>query len=308
MTHFYIGIDGGGTRSRLVAVDENMKAVGRAEGGSTNLAAETYEKIFANIKMLVEGFCADNDLSLQNCLGICLGSAGSHAGYNTKLLEQIFRDIGYSGSLQIYNDGEMLLLAETKGEPGAILISGTGSIGYAVDKAGTLFRIGGWGHLIDDGGSGYRIGMDAIKAAMMDFDGRGEKTLLSNMITDFFGVSTIGKLSGYIYGKDFTKAKVAEAAILVMDAANCGDNVAISIENQAAQDLITLARAMIKRAGLDAHKMVLSGSVILRNEYIRRIFEDEIRKTFPKMQIVEVTESPEMGAAYLAKTQRMMKP
>lgn len=302
MTHFYIGIDGGGTRSRLVAVDENMKVLGRAEDGSTNLAAETYKNVSASIKALVESFCAGAGLSLQNCRGICLGSAGASAGDNAKLLERIFRDIGYSGNVKIYNDGEMLLLAETKGEPGGILISGTGSIGYAVNKAGVLFRIGGWGHLIDDGGSGYRIGMDAIKAAMMDFDGRGEKTVLSNMVADFFGLDSLGKLSGYIYGKDFAKAKVAEVALLVRDAASRGDNVAIAIENQAAQDLITVARAMIKRAGLDAHKMVLSGSVILRNEYIRKIFESEIRKSFPNMQIVEVSDSPEMGAAYLAMT------
>jgi N-acetylglucosamine kinase-like BadF-type ATPase len=317
--NFYIGIDGGGTRSRLAAADENMNIIGRAEGGSTNIAAETYEGVFCNIKNLFEKFLRETDVSLQNCQGICIGSAGASTGNNGKLLEQIFREIGYAGKLKIMNDAELVLLAETKGKPGVIIISGTGSAGYSINKKGKIFRAGGWGHLVDDGGSGYRIGMDAVKAALMDFDGRGKKTVLTSMVAEFAsaekplpnsqernGFSDLNlremseKITGYIYGNNFTKAKIAEIAMLVNSAANQGDRVAISIEQNAAEDLINLAAALIKRAELSSHKLILNGSIILRNENIRSIFENEIRKRFPAMNISEISLSAEVGAAFLA--------
>ena len=306
MTKYVIGIDGGGSHSRLAAIDMNMKILGHAEGDSTNLAAFPYEIVLSNIQRLLDEFCSGTCVDLQNCLSICFGSAGASTGTNAKLLEKIFRNIGYTGKLSIMNDAELILLSETKGEPGAIIISGTGSVGYAVNKQGAAFRAGGWGHIIDDGGSGYRIGMDAIKAALMDFDRRGEKTLLTKMIIDFFDCSAPDELTGCIYGSEFNKAKIAEIAMLVKDAAKQGDTVAALIERQAANDLSALARALINRAELDTHKIVLSGSVILHNENIRSIFENEFRKDFPELQIVQACEKAEISAAYLAMKEALL--
>ena len=174
---FFIGIDGGGTRSRLVAMNENMEAACHLQGGSTNIASETYEGVYTNIKNLLNELTDATQAGLASVLSLCIGSAGASTGNNAQLLEKIFRDIGYTGKLTIMNDAELVLLAATRGEPGIIIISGTGSVGYAIDKEGATHRAGGWGHLIDDAGSGYRIGMDAIQAALMDFDGRGEKTV-----------------------------------------------------------------------------------------------------------------------------------
>jgi len=300
MTQYVIGIDGGGSRSRLAAIDKDMKILGRSESGPTNISTETYEGVFFNIQNLLSEFCANSATSLQNCLAICIGSAGASTGENAKMITQIFRDIGYAGKLKVMNDAELVLLTETNDEPGAIIISGTGSVGYAVDKEGTVFRAGGWGHIIDDGGSGYRIGMDAIKAALMDFDGRGEKTLLTKMVEEFFGDIRLNRLTSYIYGNEFSKAKIAEIAMLVRSAASQGDSVALGIELQAAKDLLLLARSLIKLACLDDHKIVLSGSILLHNENIHRTFECELRSAFPEMQIVRICEGAEIGAAHLA--------
>jgi len=300
MIKYAIGIDGGGTRARLAAIGEDMSILGRVEGGSTNLAAETYDVVYSNIEKLINEFLTASNTNLQNCVSICIGSAGASTGNNTERLTQIFRDIGYTGKLKVMNDAELVLLSETNGDPGAIIISGTGSIAFAIDKEGTTFRTGGWGHMIDDGGSGYRIGMDAIKAALMDFDGRGEETLLTKMVADFFEVAQLNQLTGYVYGSDFSKARVAEIAMLVREAARLGDSVAKKIELNAAEELLSLASILVKRARLDSDKIVLSGSVIVHNENIRQIFESELCKTFPKIQIAEMSESAEVGGAKLA--------
>ena len=297
---FFIGIDGGGTRSRLVAMDENMETVCHLQGGSTNIASETYEGVYTNIKNLLNEFTTTIQAGLQDILSLCIGSAGASTGNNVQLLEKIFRDIGYMGKLTIMNDAELVLLAATKCEPGIIIISGTGSVGYAIDKEGATHRAGGWGHLIDDAGSGYRIGMDAIQAALMDYDGRGEKTVLTKMVTDFFDVKTPDKILGYVYGSHFHKSKIAEIATLVKDAATKNDPAAIKIQQQAASDLILLCHALIKKSGLHVHNIVLSGSVILHNQAIRHAFEAAIYGKFPNVQIIPMSKSAEIGAAQIA--------
>jgi len=287
---FYIGIDGGGTGSRLVAIDAGKNMLASVEGGSTNIAAVGREVVSSNIKALVEQL----GYGLADCNGLCIGSAGATVGDNRRILEEIFRELGYSGKVLISNDGELMLLAETGGEPGAILISGTGSVAYAIDLAGTRHRAGGWGHIIDDGGSGYRIGMDAIQAVQKAFDGRGAATMLTQMIDVDMS---------YIYSPTFHKAEIAKLAVVVCTAAEQGDSVALAIERRAAIELVELATAVITRAGLveHEHKLVLSGSVILRNANIRSIFEDEMRRRFNNIRITEPSKSPAFGAALLAR-------
>jgi len=297
---YFIGIDGGGSRSRLVAIDKSKKIIARAEGGSTNITSESYDGVFASIKNLLDDFCTDTGVSLKNCQSLYIGSAGASTGENASLLEKIFRDIGIKGKIKVTNDAELVLMAATGGEPGIILIAGTGSVGYAIDKEGITHRAGGWGHLIDDGGSGYRIGMDAIKAVLEEHDGRGDKTVLTGMVAEFFKQENPAQILSYIYGNTFHKSEIAKLAVLVEEAAGVGDTVATAIEAQAAKDLIALASALIHRAQLFAHTIVLSGGIILHNKNIRHIFEAAIGKVFSDMHIVPMRESAELGAAHIA--------
>ena len=298
---YYIGIDGGGSFSRLAAVDGNMQIIGRNEGGSTNIASMGYDGVLKNIRGLIEGFNVVSGTALADCRGIVIGTAGAGLPENARLVEQVFREIGYASKIKVMTDGELVLAAECKGAPGAAVISGTGSIAYARDRHGNTLRAGGWGHLIDDSGSGYGIGIDAIRHALMDFDGRGEKTILTAMVDRHFGLKgDIGGVLKYVYGPDFTKAGIAEIALLVQQAYLEGDKVAVAIQNRAAAALAALAAALVKKAGLDEHKIVISGSVLLKNRDIRAKFCEAINSRFPKMQIVEAGARPEDGAARLA--------
>jgi len=297
---YFIGIDGGGSRSRLVAIDKNRNIIARCEGGTTNLAAETHEGIYNNMQDLFTDLYVAAARPPSDCGALYIGSAGASTGENAKLLEKIFRDIGITGKIKVTNDAELALMAATQEEPGIIIIAGTGSVGYAIDKEGITHRAGGWGHLIDDGGSGYRIGMDAIKAALMELDGRGPKTALTGMVTNFFEQTNPAEILSYVYSNSFHKSKIAKISILVESAANQGDSVAIAIEAQAAADLIKIARSLIHSAQLFAHNVVLSGSIILRSKNIRTLFESAICKAFPEMKIIPMKESAELGAAYMA--------
>jgi len=300
MAQYVIGINGGASHSRLAAMDKEGNIIGQSFGKATNITSETYEGVALNIQNLLDELFTSSGLELKDCAAMCIGSAGASTGDNAGQLEQILRKLGYNGKLRIMNDAELVLLSETGGCAGAIIISGTGSVGYAIDNDGGIFRAGGWGHIIDDGGSGYRIGMDAIGAALMDFDGRGERTRLTKIVSEFFDGISLDKLADYVYSDEFNKAYIAKLARLVESAAKEGDNIALEIEQKAASDLASVARALIKRAGLSKHKIVLSGSIILRNENVQRLFCEGLLKDFPEIEIVEMAEDAEIGAARLA--------
>jgi len=297
---YFIGIDGGGTHSRLVAIDKEMNVLGMHSCGATNITSEPFENVYANIKNLLHEFNIQTNTSLEDCQAICIGTAGAKTSDNAAITADIFRKLGFTGHLTVMNDAELVLAAETKGEPGAAIIAGTGSVGFALDHNGAILRTGGWGHLIDDGGSGYRIGMDAIKAALMDFDGRKKKTILTRMIASHFEIEQIDQVLSYIYSESFNKSKIAEIAMLVSKASSEGDSIAQAIELDAANNLISLAKVLIQKAKLSTHKIVLSGSIIIHNQKIRTKFCRDIQAMFPEMQIVNASAKPEMGAAYLA--------
>ena len=302
---YCIGIDGGGTKSKLVAVDEDLNVIGRHIGKATNPTSVPNETLFENICNLITEFNVMTNTSLKDCKALCLGTAGVDGNRHVAPLEQIFRAIGFEGKLKIVADAVIAIMAKTKGEAGIVIISGTGSIGYAVDEKGQFSRCGGWGAYIDDCGSGYKIGMDAVRYALMAFDGRGKKTVLSEMLINHFGLQRLDEIIPHIYGTVstktvFDKAMIAGLSTLVSTAVKAGDEIAISIEKAAAEDLADIAKTLIYRNGLYEHSVVLSGSILLNNINIQRRFTEIVMEAYPKMRITPLDEDAEMGAVYLA--------
>jgi len=292
---YYIGIDGGGSTSRLLAVDENDNIIAERLGGATNLTALSSEAVSGNISELLRG------LDLSECKSLCIGTAGIADGGNIPRVEKIFRGLGYKGKLKIVSDAVIALMAETKGEAGIVVISGTGSIAYAIDKEGNTSRCGGWGALIDDGGSGCKIGMEAIRYALMAFDGRGKKTVLEDMINKHFGLKQISDILKIIYSPSFEKAKAAKLSKLVSKAAKQKDEAAMLIEEEAALELAKLAKTLIKKHGLYENFVVLSGGILLNNSNIQAKLSGHILEAYPKVKISKLDTPAEMGAVYMAK-------
>jgi len=134
----------------------------------------------------------------------------------------------------------------------------------------------------------------------MEQDNRGQKTILSGMVKEFFNQPDAAQILSYVYSSTFQKSEIAKLARLVQSAASQGDTIAQAIEATAANDLIALASTLIHRAQLFAHTIVLSGGIILHNKSIRSTFEAAIIKAFPNMQIMPMEESAELGAAHIA--------
>jgi len=160
---------------------------------------------------------------------------------------------------------------------GLLLISGTGSICYGKDENGKIFRTGGFGYLIDDHGSGYWFGKEAIKAAMYSHYHYGEKSLLEDMVFRHFSIKDPQEVYDLIY-KNNSKMIIASASELVFNAFKEGCPVAEKIIHKGADELVYLVLNCSKLINGRSPCVVLHGSV----------FKQEILIEFVKKKLIEL--------------------
>ena len=296
---YFVGIDGGGTKSRLMAVDEEGNQYGPYFGKSTNINSNPAEVVQANIKSLVLEFLQEQGVSWGALSGICIGSAGIDLPQNVLDYERMLRTSGARCPLKAVNDVEIVFESEAKGQPGIVVISGTGSIVFGKDEKKCTVRIGGWGHIVGDEGSGYWIGKEAVRRSLYSYDGREEKTALVPLLEEACKIKRIPDILDIVYTPNINKSVIADFSKLVDQAANEKDAVAIRILEEAAQDLYLMIIAARNKMTLqDDFPVILSGGTILGSQLL---YDRVCRKIAPLTKNVKKThQEPCMGAVYLA--------
>ena len=183
-------------------------------------------------------------------------------------------------------------------DAGMIVESGTGSFAYARNRRGETLRVGGWGAAFDDPGSGYDLGRKAIMAALHDFDGRGERTVLTSRICRVLKLSDITQ----IVPKKLDPQQVAALFPLVLEAARQGDRVARRLCSQAAFDLAQMAVALGRRLGRRPMvPVVCAGGVFRSSPTLRRSFARQVRQGMPGVRVRLLQHEPVEGALAMAR-------
>jgi N-acetylglucosamine kinase-like BadF-type ATPase len=139
--------------------------------------------------------------------------------------------------------------AATHGEPGILVISGGGAVAYGRNASGYSLRVGGWGHLLGDEGSGYWIGLEAIKTALRSWAGMTPKTALETRVMEVFGTDDDRKVLGEVYSGSFSEADIAGLVPLVVALSEEGDEAAVGIIDEATRKLAGLCSAALDRLG-----------------------------------------------------------
>ena len=170
------------------------------------------------------------------------------------------------------------------------------------DAEGKPFRCGGYGYLIDDGGSGYAIGRDILIAVAHAEDGRGPVTCLTQGVYEFLHVSSIGEVITWLYNPDTGKKQIAALAPLLLKALEQGDEAAKEIASHAANDLAGLVVAAWRKTGMRGGEVALSGSILKYYPVIRDDVLWRLREALPDTQFIEPRGSASFGAAKLAMT------
>ena len=266
---YILGVDGGGTKTLALLGDLNGNVLGRGVSGPSNTNAVGFDAACAALERATK-------LARTNYPGeisaVCLGLAG--AGRKEEI-EQ-FRNWAIhefpKAQVKVVSDAEVLLMASTPSGPALALICGTGSIVYGRTITGEVIRAGGWGYLFGDEGSGYTIGISALRAVMRAHDGRGPETLLSELVLERYGLQTPPDLIHTIYRARSPRATAAALSDVVEQAAGWGDSVATAILEDSARELVQAIAAVYPKLGTSRAPLVMTGATILHGRHLKQAF------------------------------------
>jgi N-acetylglucosamine kinase-like BadF-type ATPase len=199
---------------------------------------------------------------------------------------------------KVVSDARIALEGAFSGNPGSILIAGTGSIMFGKDRDGEIHRVGGFGRLIGDEGSGLTIGRRGLNIVAKSFDGRVTETLLTKMIAEKFNITNQSELITKVYSD---KIKIQHVAPLVMEAAIKGDNLCKDILDKESDELLLHIVAMNRKLKEDKMKVVFIGGTITNENLYSQMLKDKIKLYLPNVILQNPDYPPEIGAVILAK-------
>ncbi|HTW27607.1 MAG TPA: BadF/BadG/BcrA/BcrD ATPase family protein [Acetobacteraceae bacterium] len=180
---------------------------------------------------------------------------------------------------------------------GVLVYAGTGSAAVHVDRAGCAVRVGGLGHLIDDAGSGYAIGRDALRAVLRAEDaepGSGWGWALGRAVARTLGGASWATARRYAYGGD--RGSMAALAPAVAEAAQAGDPVALGVLQQAGRDLAALARVLLRRVG--AQPVALAGGAARLHAAVPQAMRDALGEPVSTGEIDPAAAAARVAAQY----------
>jgi len=294
---YCIGIDGGGSKTLAYLGDMQGNIINKNTFGPSNyqiIGKESTELIFREI---VEFFISKNNISKDSLKFISAGIAGLDREKDRNILQSIFASMNLSCDVILQNDSYTSLAGGLDYQDGVIVASGTGSV--AVGKKGANYhRVGGWTHVLGDEGSGYSIGLNALKLVMKVYDGRIEKTKLYYELLHEIGVEDPRDTITYTYDKVHNTREIASLAPLVLEYLEAKDSLALRLVNRTVDDLYDLVCPLIGKLyeAEEAFLFTYSGSIILECDYIKNNLIKKLQEIYPNINPVNPTYNSAIGA------------
>src|SRR6267143_5754071 len=300
---YYLGIDGGGTKTRCVLADESMVLATAMSGGS-NIVRLGETQAREALHTAVRQVCATANISTAEIRAICIGSAGAArpeiAAKIHSILTELISEIAPEATLpkiEVVGDTVIALEAAFGAGPGVIAIAGTGSIAYGRDANGHTARAGGWGFAISDEGSGHWIGRRAIAVILSAHD-HGLETALTAMILQAWKLNTLDELVQQ--AKSTPPPDFPRVFPIVLLAADEGDSTARDLLTDAGAKLAALAGTVVRRLAPHAPAGVLpvamTGSVFRQSPDVRQVFYNTLQTSLPGLDVRRDIVDPIEGA------------
>lgn len=301
MSDFYVGISGGGTKTRMRLYFPVNGEVMNFEGGPSNLCSSNtaevkgvFQKLFSQIN--------SREIHFEQCRGVGVGAAG----INTPLIRMQFMKclkdlLPEYVPITFATDAQAALYGAVGEYAGLVVIAGTGSVCIGKNAEGCEYQAGGCGHLIDDAGSGYAIGRDILSAVVCHLDGRGEAVVLTDLLAEKMKLRSRNDIIDYVYGNSNPKSRIAAIAPLLIQGCGKNDELSWGIALKAAKQLLLLVSAVVKKLDLGEEIAVLHGGILQNMNPVSETLQKEMTKIYPKIKFVKTEKDELDGALYLAK-------
>ncbi len=296
--NYFLGFDGGGTHLRGCFIDENGEMLAVASHPPASFP-RLKEKIGEPAAALCRALQVRAGLPAGPAMAAGFCSTGVGRPADREIVERALREKNIAKKIVVESDALAALTGAFGGGPGIIVIAGTGVICFGRTSRGEIIRVGGWGYLLGDAGSGFALAQAALIAALNDWDGRGTQTALRTIFEKHFNVPSIELIISTIYSSDFDRGKFADLAPLVFEAADNGDLVARELVCATGREHGNLVRAAVNRGSWHAPiPLALVGNLFRRRDVLLPgLWEVLSEKDF---HLIAPRFEPVVGAALLA--------
>jgi N-acetylglucosamine kinase-like BadF-type ATPase len=303
-------MDGGGTKTTAMIADIEGNHLAESESDSSNYKSVGVKSAKENINKAV--ISAIQSLSFRNknkltFKSACFGLSGNDSEEDIKIYKEIIFNESIGKYLNrdktiICNDTRIGLAAGSDGKNGIMIICGTGSNCFGINEDNKEAKVNGWDYILGDEGSGYEVGLKALRALMKAYDGRGENTLLSETILGDLNIKNIPELIRWAYSDSFFKYKIAAIAKTVCRTAEMEDGVSKEILREEANEAFISVETVAKKLNLTAKEfdLVFVGSVFKCEKYFKNVLIDKLKERFLKINLLSLTKKPVEGAVKLA--------
>lgn len=297
---FFLGFDGGGTKTDCILADAEGNTVARSTAGPSNPLRCGYTRAFFSISDAADSVLSRAKIKAGHIRAICAGLGGAGRPVVVRRVTQFFEDSYPNAVVRVTSDLEVALEAAFSSEEGIILLAGTGSAAFGRNENGRIARAGGRGPWISDEGSAFHIGRRAVASVVRFDEHRGPATALSLRLLKWHEsrdwnalLEHIAKNADEVFPKTFP---------LVAELADSGDEVSRSILADAAASLASLAAAVVNDLGWRDRSIRIAkiGGVYGRSKFFDAAIEAEIGKALPHARLIASKSLPVEAAVAMA--------
>jgi N-acetylglucosamine kinase-like BadF-type ATPase len=297
-----VGVDGGGTKTRAVILGSDFRVLGEGLSGASNPLRVGIANAATAIREAIDRACEAAQLRRTDLIAAEIGLAGARRMELNARMREALLGLGI-GEIVVVGDADIALYGATEGEPGLIVIAGTGSICCGINARRKTVCAGGWGPIAGDEGAGAWIARRALRAVAHATDGRGPATLLTSAASTYFHVSDPNDLSTAIYAPSMTNERLAGFGKYVVEAARARDRVSREILCEGGRELGYAAAAVIRNLKLEREIFPVAyvgGVFDAAGELVLASMREEIGSIAPQARLVPPRFSPAVAAARMA--------
>ena len=293
---YYLGIDGGGTKTTAAVADEKGNVLFKKIGKTINFYSVGMEKARENLLEIIEDIYKETGkITFES---VFVGCSALDREADAETLKSLCGQID-AKRIKMDSDLYVALKSVSGAKCPCVAICGTGSMVIGEDKNGNIRFKGGWGHIIGDEGSGYAIAVNALKCCALFCDS-AEESILLEKANEYFQVEDFRQAIDKIYSPQTTKDVIAGFASFVQKAAETGDTFAETIIVNEAHNFARTVFCLLGEIE-ECSLLALYGGIFQHNEIFTEAFKEDINEFYPDLEIKLLTIPPEEGALKIAR-------
>lgn len=296
----YIGIDGGGTKTKTMLIDEDRNILAVHESDPSSIRTVSRKESISNLVEGIEAVLKNYDGAIKSLfagIGDVTGeSDGQRVIQDLKTALKQLNDVPMVVRNDVYNAHASAL----NGDEGIVLIIGTGTVAFGVDHLKQTHRAGGYSYKEGDLGSAYGLGSQALSLLARVYDRRMSSSPLTDFLFNYLNIESFSKMVEVFDYYHTQRSEVAKLAPFVTQYAQSSDANAIAIIEVATDELIMMVKAVDQALNFEKKQLGIVGSLGQAKTVFRDMFFEKLKHYDAAYRVLNTKEDPAFGACLLA--------